>query len=67
MTLQEANIARDGRHMVTPCSFSDVQGCKPHWTAKRSEGGGGPQEAGLWRTQSGVQKPHSQQGNGRAS
>ena len=32
-----------------------------------SESGGGPQEAGLWRTRSGLQKPHSQEGNGRAS
>ena len=42
VTLQAANIARDGRHMVTPCGFSDVQRCKPHWTAKgeaRAAGG----------------------------
>ena len=38
MTLQTANIARDGRHMVTPCGFSDVQRCKPHWTTRGERG-----------------------------
>ena len=38
MTLQAANIARDGRHMVMPCGFSDVQRCKPHSTARGERG-----------------------------